>query len=481
MRWLVALLLVTAAVAGTAFVADHPGRVEIVWQGWQVNTSVAVLVGAVALVVLIGSLLVLLGAALRRMPRNLRRRRGERRRRTGEAALTRGVVALAAGQPAEAQLAARRATALLGDAPMALLVAAEAAAQQGDIAAARASYTALLDRPESEFLGLRGLIGQALRAGDDAAALHLAKRARRLRPDARWLVDAQLLLAARAGDWAAARATLADSVRRRALPAERARHHRGIVLYELSRDAERRGDLGRALRLAANAQAQAPDIAAASAHHARLLIALGKKRAAARTIEGAWRTGPHPDLVRLYLEIDPDATLLARAAAVQRLAAQNPEASESHLAIAEAALMAQLWGEARRHLALAIAAAPPPGPPPRLCRLMARLEESEAGNMTAARDWLDRAIGAPPDPCYVCSRCSGETPEWQALCRECGEFDTLVWRSPPSGDRAVFAPMASAGAPLMLPAPEAPDAAAIPPSLPRPRASRLAAPPRWDK
>jgi len=412
------------------------------------------------------------------MPRNRRRRRAARRRRAGEAALTRGIVALAAGQPAEAQLAARRAAGLLGDAPIALLLTAEAAAQQGDIAAARGAYTALLERPETAFLGLRGLIGQALRAGDDDAALEFARRARLLRPDARWLVDAMLVLAARTGDWATARDTLADAAQRRALPAERARHHRGIVLYELSRDAERCGDLPQAVRLAAQVQALAPDLAAPAGHYARLLLGLGKKRAAARTIERAWRTAPHPDLARLYLEIDPEAPPLARAATVQRLAAQNPEARESHLAVAEAALKAQLWGEARRHLAFATAAAPPSR---QLCRLMARLEESEAGNMPAARDWLDRAIGAPPDPAYVCRQCGGESPEWQALCRECDGFDTLVWQTRPSGDRARIAPLAGVGAPLMLSAPEAPGAAGALPSVPRPRASGLAPPPQWDK
>ena len=486
MRRLLALVLVTAAVAGAAFFADHPGRVEIVWQGWQVETSVGVLVGAVALVALVASLLVLVAAVLGRVPGNLRRRRAARRQRAGEAALTSGIVALAAGQPAEARLAARRAAALLatapfGGTPMTLLLTAEAATQEGDTAAARAAYTALLDRPDTEFLGLRGLIGQALRAGDDDAALRLAERARRLRPESRWLIDAQLVLAARAGDWEAAQGTLAGAARR-VLPAERARHHRGIVLHELSRAAEGRGEQRRAAGLAAKAQALASDLAAPADHHARLLIGLGRKRAAAKAIERAWRTAPHPDLARRYLEIHPEAAPLARVTAVQRLAAHNPEASESHLAIAETALAAQLWGEARRHLTLAIAAPPPGlpsvGPSRRLCRLMARLEESESGDMPAARDWLDRAIGAPPDPSYVCSRCGGgESPEWQALCPECGGFDTLLWRSPPSPDRAGIAPLASAGAPLMLPAPEAPGAA----SLPRPPASGLAPLPQWDK
>jgi HemY protein len=470
MRAVVALILVVAAGAGAAFFADHPGRVEIVWQGWQVETSVGVLVGAVALVVLIVSVLALGAAALCRWPQNLRRRRAARRRRAGEAVLTGGLVALAAGHPAEAQRAARRAETLLGSTPIPLLLAA-AAAQQGNAAEARRAYTALLDRPQTEFLGLRGLIGQALRAGDDNTALHLAERARRLRPDAAWLVDALMVLSARAGDWDAVRDTLAGAARQKLLPAALARHHRGVVLHELSRAAERRGDMRQAAGLAAQAQALAADLAAPACHHARLLIDLGRKRSAAKAIERAWRTAPHPDLARLYLDLHPEAGLLARATATQSLAAHNPEAEESRIAIAEAALAAQLWGEARHHLGLALAAgssspgppagSSPPGSSPlgpsrRLCLLMARLEESEAGNAPAARDWLDRAIGAPPDPAYVCTTCGGETLEWVALCPECGGFDRFVWRSPPAGARPLIAQSADAGASLMLPAPDAP-------------------------
>jgi HemY protein len=481
MRRLIALVLVTAAVAGVVFFADHPGHVEIVWQGWQVDTSVGVLAGVVVLVVLAASLVVLLGAALHRVPRNVQRRRAVRRQRAGEAALTRGVVALAAGRPAEAQLAAGRAAALLDGAPMALLLAAEAATRQGDTAAARGIYTTLMERPETAFLGLRGLIGQALRADDDTTARQLAERARKLRPDAPWLVEALLVLMARAGDWAAARDTLNAAARGRVLPADRLSHHRGIVLHELSREAERHGSRRPAAVLAAKAQALAADLAVPAVHHARLLIGLGRHRAAVKAIERAWRSAPHPDLARLYLDLRPDAPPLARAAAVQRLAAQNPEAGESHLAVAEAALGAELWGEARSHLALAIAAAPMPEPSRRLCRLMARLEEGEAGNMAAARDWLDRAVGAPPDPLYVCRQCGGESLEWQPLCPECGGFDTLAWQSPPAGERAVIALSESAAAPLVLPPPAAPGAEGGGRAPPHSSASGLAPPPQWDK
>jgi HemY protein len=441
MRVLVALVVVAVFVAAAAFFADRPGQVEIVWQDWQIDTSVGVLAIAVFLVVLLLSGLGRLLSALIRLPRNIRRRRRERRRRAGDAALTRGLLALAAGNPAEAQLHAQRAGKLLGLSPVPLLLAAEAAERQGDMAAARHCFSALSAQPDTEFIGLRGLLAQALRERQNPVALRLAERAHRLRPGVPWVTETLLTLQARAGEWEAARDTLATAQRRGAIPGGRARQHRGVVLYELSRTADARGELRPAAALAARAQADAPNLTALVSHHARLLAQLGRTRAAARSIERAWRTAPHPDLVRAYLELHPEAGPLERAAALQRLAAQNPNAAESHLALAEAALVAQLWGEARRHLTEAASS----GPSKRLCVLMARLEDSEGTGR--AREWLDRAIGAGPDPCYVCAACGAAHGEWSSLCPQCGGLDTLAWRVPEQGG----APPRTPFDPLMLP------------------------------
>jgi HemY protein len=135
-------------------------------------------------------------------------------------------------------------------------------------------------------------------------------------------------------------------------------------------------------------------------------------------------------LARVWAELGGGAPALELVTWFERLAAHNPDAAESHVAVAEAALAAQLWGEARRHLGLAIAAAGAGGPSCRLCLLMARLEEGEHPRSGSARDWLDRALGARPDPAYICARCGGESGEWQALCPHCRGFDTLAWRSP---------------------------------------------------
>ena len=61
--------------------------------------------------------------------------------------------------------------ALSGAAILALAgnLAAQAAQLNGDELAARKYFTAMLDRPETRFLGLRGLLTQALKTGDARA------------------------------------------------------------------------------------------------------------------------------------------------------------------------------------------------------------------------------------------------------------------------------------------------------------------------
>jgi HemY protein len=434
MRALVALVVIAALVAGAVFFADHPGRVAILWQGWQVETSVGVLAAAALVLALVVAVLLRLFRLIRHSPRVLAHWRRERRRHAGYRALSQGMVAVAAGEAEEARRCARRADALLADPPLTLLLSAQAAHLDGDEGAAEKFFTAMLDRSETEFLGLRGLINQALRADRRGTALALAERARGLRPKARWASESLFELRLREGHWDAALETLKEMVRRRWIPAARGRHHRGVILHELSRAAAAGGDRRRAKQLAKEAQELTPDLAAPAAHHARLLFEDGETGPAAKAVERAWRTAPNPELAQLYDAIHGAAPPLARLKRFERLAAQNPEARASHRALAEAALAAQLWGEARRRLELALKPNAPgdAAASPLLCLMMARLEEAEHQDFARAREWLGRAVAAPPDPCYVCADCGGNTPEWQSRCPHCGNFDTLSWRMPNS-------------------------------------------------
>ena len=269
MRRIVVLVLLAVVVIAAATVADYPGRVDITWQGWEIDTSVGVLIAALVIVALALWLLFTLAGSMMRLPGRFRRNRRERRRRAGEVALTRGMVALAAGDADAAKRYAGRAEALLAHSPLTLLLAAQAAQLAGDTVTARGRYAALLDEKDGEFLALRGLIGQALQAGDSDEALRLSRRAIGLRPNAEWVFATLFALEAEAGRWEAARDVLDGATRRHLLPEARAAHHRGVLLYQLSLAAEAAGERRRALSLAASAVAAAPDLIPAAVRHAR--------------------------------------------------------------------------------------------------------------------------------------------------------------------------------------------------------------------
>jgi len=186
MRALPAFIVALFIAVAAGILAAHPGSVSLRWEDWHVDTSVGVLVTAV---VLIATLSAAFFHLLRRIlggPRAFVRARRERRRRQGYRALTQGMVAVAAGDAEEAQKFARKADVLLAEPPLTLLLSAQAAQLNGDERAAQSYFRAMLERPETEFLGLRGLVMQALRGGDEGAALALAERARELRPRTPW-------------------------------------------------------------------------------------------------------------------------------------------------------------------------------------------------------------------------------------------------------------------------------------------------------
>jgi HemY protein len=428
---LLALLILAVALAA-AWLGQHPGTVAVEWLGWRADTSVTMLAFAIALVTVLGALSYRFWRFLRRLPETIAEALRLRRRRRGYEALSAGMIAAAAGDGGEARRLARRADAMLQDVSATRLLRAEAARLNGDVAAARRTYEEMTEAPETALIGLRGLLDQAEAAGDRAEALRLAEKAHRQHPKARGIVERLFQLQVDAGQWAAADRTMADAIRDRLFPASDAKPWRAAVLVERSRLAERDGDTDAALAFARAAQQLDPDLVPAAVQQARLLGRDGKVRRAQRLLEKIWPQHPHPEIAEAYGALFDGDTPLQRVKRYQRLLSFRPDHPEGHLALAEAALEAELWGEARAHLGQAADR----GLTPRICRMLADLEEAEHANIAESRKWLERATSAEPDPAWVCDGCGAVSAAWAARCPACGAFDDIGWR-PPSRVAAV--------------------------------------------
>lgn len=427
LRILFYFVQVAALVAAALFLAEHPGEISFDWLGYRVDTYFGV-----ALVVLLAAAVLLLALyrfwrGLMGLPGGFLDRRAARRREEGYRALTLGMAAIAAGDAEEARRQARRAENLLEDPGATRLLAAQAASLGGDEKAATRYFDALIEAPETRFVGLTGKLRLALGEADKGAARTIAEEARRLRPDSAFVTRTLFDLQARAGDWPEAQATLFDAVRRKIVPEPEGRRHRTAIFAVRARIAEAAGDLDAAGDLADKALEATAGFAPAVTTRARALAGRDRKKQAARLIEDAWRAAPHRALVEPYLALWPEEDAVQRLKRVQTLVGAAPEHAESRLAVAEAAIKADLWGEARRQLE----AIPTAARTARAWRLQAHLEQAENRDTAAARALFERAAAGPEDHAWTCTSCGAVSADWSALCGHCGAFDTVVWKQPP--------------------------------------------------
>lgn len=390
LRWIILAIVLGVAAYFAAFLAEVPGVFTVTWHDWRIETSLGVFIAALLVLMAIAALLFRVFGIVRNAPTLFERGRRDRRQRLGYEALSRGLVAVAAGDAENARRQARRAETLLDGRPLTMLLSAQAAQLQGDDKAAQQFFLAMRERGDTEFLGVRGLLAQAIKRQDWDESLRLAERAYRLNPKSEWVVNTLYDLQKRAGRWTDAEATLKQRSALHLLPPAEAPRERADILLRQS-EAEA-GDA--AVTLAKKAFQADPGYPAAAARYARLLIAGGRHGKAAEAIERAWRVQPDPELADLHWDARQCVDALAKVKAAQRLATFNPDHVESRIAVAVAALEARLWGEARSNLE-SIAGE---NASPRVCRLMAELEEAEHGDLSRARVWLMRATADDHGP-----------------------------------------------------------------------------------
>jgi len=412
MRRVLGFLVVAALVLAAAwYLAGLPGTItaRIGATTIEAPTSIAAL-GAVLAFLAAYLVLRLLGGLIR-LPRRLRAWRGARHRRLGEVAATRAMVSLAAGEPEDARRDAARARRLLGETAHTLLLSAQAARLAGRPEEAEAALTALTRRPETAFLGFRGLLRRATEREDWTEAARLAHHAEAAHPGAVWLRGERARLAIRGAQWEQALA-LAD--------ADAPKAALGVGAAEAAEDP------ARARQLARRAWKDDPALTPAALAYASRLRAAGKERRAQAVIRRSWTLAPHPDLAAFALA--PVADPLARMRAAQTLAATRPEHPETHLLLARLALEAGLVGEARRHAEAARAAGPVQR---RLWLLLAAIEEASGSDTesgrAAQRDALRRAADAAPDPAWHCDACHAAQAHWTPACPACHAAGSLRW------------------------------------------------------
>jgi HemY protein len=418
---IVVFLVLTAAFAKyvVVWLADHPGEVSITWLGYHAEPPIGILIAVIACAaVLLWSLMRL---ALR-APRQIASTIAGRRAAAGQQAVVRGLMAIGAGDVGAARRFAAKAGRLAPEQPLLLMLQAQAAQLSGESDGAAAAFRAMADRNDTKLFGLHGLFIEAQRRNDLAAARLYAEDAARASPSLAWAGQAALEFRCHDGDWPGALEALERNRKGGLVHSDVFRRQRAVLLTAQALSLKDR-DPATASGLAQEAAKLCPGLVPAAALAGHLLADAGEQRKAARILEAAWRKSPHPEIATAHADLLPGASArdrLTRVRLLARLAESHPEGA---LALANAALEAHEFAEARMSLAPLLATATR-----RVATLMARIEGAEHGDTGLAREWMARAIHAAHDPVWTADGVIAET--WMPVSPVTGRLDAFQWRVP---------------------------------------------------
>lgn len=452
-RILFFLVLVLAIAFGFAWLADRPGDMVITFGDMRIELTL--MVAAVALVATVATIMITWWVikGLWNSPHTVRRYFRARKRDRGYQSLSTGMIAAGAGDTAAARNMVKQAAGLLSvdQEPLIKLLDAQTTLLEGDHEGARGKFEAMLDDPETRLLGLRGLYLEAERIGNREAAHEFAERAVKQNPQLGWAGTAALQLKTLAGDWDGALAMLENQRTAGVLPKPEIKRKRA-VLQTARAMALLEANPAEARNAATAAAKLAPDLVPAAVTAAEAMMRLGEVRKAASLLEKAWKKQPHPDIANAYVNVragDSSHDRLTRAEKLLALRSNNPE---SQMAVAQAALAAGEYRQAREALEAVIRT----GPRESAWLLLADVEEAETGDQGRVRAWLAKAVRAPRDPAWTADGYVSE--RWLPASPVTGDIDAFQWRVPVEQ----IAPVVEGGKDVQAPEPVDPAELAIP-------------------
>jgi HemY protein len=340
-RLLTFILITAVLVFCTFWFADNPGSMTIVWLGYRFDGSIGmVTLGLLALTTIL--VLAWRGCTIiANSPGWLGRLLGSRRRKKGQQALTMGLLELASGDVRQALKHTRAVDRYLEDDTLTRLLTAQAAELDGNNDAAKRQFEAMLEKPDSAFFGLRGLLQLSLKADNREAALDYAERAHRLRPRNPAVIVTLFDLLLTSKRWDRALSLLVDAQKASVFGEEELTHRRALLITAKAEDAIAAGENAEAIKLLRKALNGAADFTGAAVLLAGLYRDIKQENKTREVVTQSWRVAPSAALGAIFRETltgDP----LAKVKAVEKLVATNPDHVESQIILAEAALEADL-------------------------------------------------------------------------------------------------------------------------------------------
>ncbi len=411
------IVLVFVAV----WVAERAGKISFEWQDNVIETSAALALAGVALLMGVSYKIAKMIAAIHSTPRLYRMHAHLRQQRMGQKLLSDALSAFSEQKKGKGLKFLRKAEKLLGSSQVVDLVKIHV----GDFVIREIPSKGVVTEALSPY-AWKQTIERYLRDDKTAQALQTAACFAEQHPHLplakKQLFDVHMRL----GNGDKASQVLEQMRQQRVISRREWRDTKVAVLTERARDALEHGRATQALEWGLQAERIKPFWVPTVLQTAKALVMQDKAKEAANLIERAWPYCGHEQLGDLYLSLRNGRSDLQKAQEVERLAKRSPSNPASRLLVARALTKAGVWGKARS-VALALVREQPRRD---YYELLAQIEDIQTQNKVAVAQWKNLAASAPPEEAWNCGSCKQPHGEWRGACAACHGVNTLAWGTP---------------------------------------------------
>ncbi len=386
------LVCAVALIFATYGLMEHPGFISVQWLGYVMETSVAFCIGLIFALALAIYLVLFPFRWIRRIRSSLERKRVKQSKNILVQILTN---ILCDDLSPNAKLIKQFAKKARNDDELILMLKA--------LSNDTGVYEQLIKKPKTEQAGWQGLINECIKRGEIVQASEDVENLLSKNPRTTWILKEAFNLFILNEEWKKALNCLETLNKNGALTSDEYAMQKAVLLVKLNKGVE-------AFRLC-------PALPAAA-----LAAARSKPQKAEKIYRLAWQAQPSFEVYQAYVKLYAKENSLAQYKHVLKLCEQNKNAKLNALVIADAALKAKLWGEAKKELNGYLANYPLTI---NVASQMAQIEIEANHNMREAQKWIEKMSAIERGANYTCTKCGHKTDTWTASCPICNTFTGL--------------------------------------------------------
>ena len=416
-------LFIILSITGfiTIWIKNNPGLIAIEWQGWLIETSVAIILCATVVLFIAIILNYWLLKKIFSIPKAIQN--NYKINKTDKANKT-IIKALSAKNMGEIELAEKlsKQAKYLNNSPLKLLLDTEINNYNNNEEVYIKDLNNMLVYPETMLLGIKNLSNFYFQKGDTKKAIKVINKAPLTRNTPDWFYITSFKLNILERNWD----EIIKSIRNiekytKISKADIKLIKSRIYLFQALEYNNKNNDnnfkyINESLKFD-------PSFAPAIIFKAKLLYAQNDTLGL-NYIKKSWKKFSHPDIANFVTELyktKPKNELLK---IIKSLTKLNNNTFINNIALARVAISIGLWNVARQSLKII----PEKDWTKDIFIMMADLEKKEHGNINKSDYWIKKAENANLDFSWGCTSCTYTSTSWSLICPNCNNVDTIKWQ-----------------------------------------------------